>query len=377
MVARIFAVMALVLAALVSSWIGIDAGQYGRETVTEALRLARRVLDARSLANELVARQAEFALEALRTEGAVAAAHEYRRSFAELRQALEEVGRFPLEQRERTLLAAVHRQVEYFDQVNGEISALIQRGTRADELAASAKVLEIAVPLGDDIAARIRALGATAVERAERTAEEAGAAAERARVLLVAFAGLSLLVALLLAHSLGDAMAKSAELVRQLAEIARVDVLTGLPNRRAWDEELVKGLHRARRTGLPCAVAMIDLDHFKRFNDTFGHRRGDALLRATAQALAARLRAGDLIARYGGEEFAVLLHGCDAGNAVRFFERLHGAAPKGQTFSAGVTESDGREEDGEVVQRADDALYRAKAGGRNRTEVSERSAATA
>lgn len=377
MVARIFAVMALVLAALVSSWIGIDAGQYGRETVTEALRLARGVLDARALANELVARQAEFALDALRTEGAVAAAHEYRRTFAELRQAVEEIGRFPLEQRERTLLAAVHRQVEYFDQVDGEISALIQRGTREDELAASAKVLEIAVPLADDIAARIRALGATAVERAERTAEEAGAAAERARILLVAFAGLSLLVALLLAHSLGDAMDKSAALVRQLAEIARVDVLTGLPNRRAWDEELVKGLHRARRTGLPCAVAMIDLDHFKRFNDTFGHRRGDALLRATAQALAARLRAGDLIARYGGEEFAVLLHGCDAGNAVKFFERLHGAAPEGQTFSAGVTESDGREEDGEVVQRADDALYRAKAGGRNRTVVSERSTATA
>lgn len=377
MVARIFAVMALVLAALVSSWIGIDAGQYGRETVTEALRLARRVLDARSLANELVARQAEFVLEALRTKGAVAAAREYRRTFAELRQALEEIGRFPLEQRERTLLAAVHRQVEYFDQVNGEISALIQRATRADELAASAKVLEIAVPLADDVAARIRALGATAVERAERTAEEAGVAAERARVLLVAFAGLSLLVALLLAHSLGDAMAKSAELVRQFAELARVDVLTGLPNRRAWDEELVKGLHRARRTGLPCAVAMIDLDHFKRFNDTFGHRRGDALLRVTAQALAARLRAGDLIARYGGEEFAVLLHGCDAGNAVKFFERLHRAAPEGQTFSAGVTESDGREEDGEVVQRADDALYRAKAGGRNRTVVSGRSTATA
>lgn len=377
MVARIFAVIALVLAALVSSWVGINAGQEGRVTVTEAMRLVRRMLDARSLANELVARQAEFALDALRTESGAAGASEYRRTLAALRQALEEIGRFPLEQSDRAIYAAVREQVDQFDQVHGEIAFLLRRGTREDELAASAKVLEIAAPLAGDIAERIRALDATVAERAEAAAQESGAAAERARVLLVAFSALSLLVALLLAHSLGTALANGAELMRKLEELARLDVLTGLPNRRAWDEELVKGLHRARRTGLPCAVALIDLDHFKRFNDTHGHRRGDALLRDTAQAFAARLRVGDLIARYGGEEFALLLHGCDAANALKFFERLHGAPLNGQTFSAGVTECGGDEEGGQVVQRADEALYRAKAGGRNRTVLAEREAAVA
>ena len=376
-VARIFAVIMLVLAALVSSWVGISAGQEGRVTVTEAMRLARRMLDARSLANELVARQAEFALDALRTESGAAGASEYRKTLAALRQALEEIGRLPLEQSDRAIYAAVRRQVDQFDQVHDEIAFLLRRGRREDELAASAKVLEIAAPLAGDIAERIRDLDAVVAERAEAAAQESGAAAERARVLLVAFSALSLLVALLLAHSLGKALANGAELMRRLAELARLDVLTGLPNRRAWDEELVKGLQRARRTRLPCAVALIDLDHFKRFNDTHGHQRGDALLRESAQTFAARLRVGDLIARYGGEEFAVLLHGCDAANALKFFERLHGAALNGQTFSAGVTECRGDEAGGQAVQRADEALYRAKAGGRNRTVLAEPAAAVA
>ena len=377
MVARVFAVIVLVMAALASSWVGIDAGQEGRLRVTDAMHLGRRLLDARSLANELVARQAEFALESLRVEGAMSAGGEYRKTLAALRQALDDIGRYPLDQTDRAIYATVRQQVDQFDQVHGEITALIRRGTRDDELAASTKVLEVAAPLARDIADGMRALDATLAERAMRAAEESGAAAERARWALVAFSGLSLLVALLLANSLGRALAESAQLMQRLTEIARIDVLTGLPNRRSWDEELVKGLHRARRTSRPCAVALLDLDHFKRYNDTHGHQAGDALLRGTAQALAGSLRAGDLIARYGGEEFAVLLHGCDGLNALKFFERLHDAMLEGQTFSAGVAESDGKEEGSVAVQRADEALYRAKAGGRDQTLLAERAPAIA
>src|SRR4029079_5145647 len=104
---------------------------------------------------------------------------------------------------------------------------------------------------------------------------------------------------------------RSARWRRSLCGWARVDGLTSLPNRRAWDEELVKGLHRARRTSRACASALLDLDHFKRYNYTHRHQARGARLRETAQALSAKLRAGDLIARYGGEEFALLLHGCD------------------------------------------------------------------
>ena len=368
--ARVFAVIVLVTAALASSWVGIDAGQEGRLRVTDAMHLARRLLDARSLANELVARQAEFALESLR-DGAVTAGTEYRRTLAALRQVLDDIGRYRLDQTDRAVFATVREQVDKFDQVHSEISTLIRRGTRDDELAASAKVLEVAGPLARDIADGIRLLDGTLSERAVRAAEDSGAAAERARWSLVAFSALSLLVALLLANSLGKAQADSAQLMQKLAELARIDGLTGLPNRRAWDEELVKGLHRARRTSRPCAIALLDLDHFKRYNDTHGHQAGDALLRETAQALSVKLRAGDLIARYGGEEFALQLHGCDGENALRFFERLQSSTLHGQTFSAGVAETDGKEEGTAALRRADEALYRAKAGGRNRTVLAE------
>jgi diguanylate cyclase len=198
-------------------------------------------------------------------------------------------------------------------------------------------------------------------------AGDAPAVAPRTRVLILALSGTSLLLALILAHALAQSVKRQAELVRKLAELARVDELTGVPNRRVWDEELTKGLERARRAGKPCSVGLIDLDHFKRFNDTHGHQRGDALLRSTAQAFAARLRNDDLIARYGGEEFAVLLHGCDLESATRLFDRLQGMLPAGQTFSAGITGSNGREDMQAVLGRAYAALFRAKELGRNRT----------
>jgi diguanylate cyclase (GGDEF)-like protein len=196
---------------------------------------------------------------------------------------------------------------------------------------------------------------------------DAPAVAPRTRVLILALSGTSLLLALIVARALAQSVKRQAELERQLAELARVDALTGVPNRRVWDEELAKGLERARRAGKPCSVGLIDLDHFKRFNDTHGRQRGDALLRSTAQAFASRLRNDDLIARYGGEEFAVLLHGCDLESALRLFERLQGMLPAGQTFSAGITGSAGREDVQAVLGRAYAALFRAKELGRNRT----------
>src|SRR4029079_6730840 len=118
--ARVFAVIVLVIAALASSWIGIDAGQQGRLRVTDAMHLARRLLDARALANELVARQAEFALESLR-EGVGTAGMEYRRTLAALRQALDDIGRYPMDPAERSALATVRLQVDRFDQMHDEI----------------------------------------------------------------------------------------------------------------------------------------------------------------------------------------------------------------------------------------------------------------
>ena len=119
-------------------------------------------------------------------------------------------------------------------------------------------------------------------------------------------------------------------------ESARIDALTTLPNRRGWDEALSRELARARREQTPFCIALLDLDHFKAFNDTNGHQAGDRLLRRAASAWKLALRQSDLVARYGGEEFAVLLPICDLDEAMEVIERLRAATPEGQTVSAGV-----------------------------------------
>jgi diguanylate cyclase (GGDEF)-like protein len=157
-----------------------------------------------------------------------------------------------------------------------------------------------------------------------------------------------------------------------LGRLAATDGLTGLPNRRTWDEEIPRALAGARRTGTPLCVAVIDLDRFKRFNDERGHLAGDDLLRAAASAWLPHLRPGDLLARYGGEEFAVLLPDCTVPVAITVVERLRAVMPLEQTFSAGVAAWDGEEAAEALVARADLALYDAKRDGRARTVVAER-----
>jgi diguanylate cyclase (GGDEF)-like protein len=162
-----------------------------------------------------------------------------------------------------------------------------------------------------------------------------------------------------------------------LEALAMTDGLTGIGNRRRWDEQLPLELARAARSGTSLVVAMVDLDHFKDFNDTRGHLAGDELLQRAAQAWQARLRANDVLARYGGEEFAVALPATSLDDAVAVIDTLRGLVPEGQTCSAGVAEWDGREPAEALVRRADLALYLAKTGGRDRTEASRELSAPA
>jgi diguanylate cyclase (GGDEF)-like protein len=151
----------------------------------------------------------------------------------------------------------------------------------------------------------------------------------------------------------------------RLRELAGVDELTGLPNRRGWTAELSATLERARRDGSGLTVAMIDLDHFKQFNDEFGHPAGDRLLKAAASAWRGQLRTVDQLARYGGEEFIVLFHGAEVETASEALARLRSVTPSGQTFSGGLARWDGIETSDELVARADRALYQAKHAGRD------------
>lgn len=122
----------------------------------------------------------------------------------------------------------------------------------------------------------------------------------------------------------------------QLAALARSDSLTGAPNRRTWDHELSRACQASRDSDTPLCVAMVDLDHFKRYNDTHGHQAGDLLLREAVAAWTDRLQAGEFLARYGGEEFALLLPGLSPIDARARIDELRTATPHDQTFSAGV-----------------------------------------
>jgi len=158
-----------------------------------------------------------------------------------------------------------------------------------------------------------------------------------------------------------------ADMLARLEGLAHTDELTGLPNRRAWNEELPRARARAERDGRPMAIAMLDLDRFKDYNDSHGHQDGDRLLKEAAAAWRAELREGDVLARYGGEEFAVALHHCALEEAREIVERMRGATPGGVTCSAGIASSDGAEDPAALLERADRALYQAKAAGRDRT----------
>ncbi|MCW2598398.1 MAG: hypothetical protein JWM02_227 [Frankiales bacterium] len=157
------------------------------------------------------------------------------------------------------------------------------------------------------------------------------------------------------------------QLLTRLAALASTDTLTGLDNRRGWDDRLGQLLAQSRRTGAPVTVAILDLDHFKKFNDQHGHLRGDAMLSTTARKFQAQLREVDLLARWGGEEFAVALPGCDSAAARPLLERLRPAVTHGQTCSVGYATWDGVETPEQLLARADEALYDAKAAGRNRS----------
>ncbi|MEU4425859.1 diguanylate cyclase [Actinoplanes sp. NPDC024001] len=150
-------------------------------------------------------------------------------------------------------------------------------------------------------------------------------------------------------------------LLHRLEQMAFTDTLTGLPNRRAWQRELA-GLMAA---GGPLTVAVADLDHFKRYNDTYGHPAGDELLHRAAAAFAAQLAGGDLIARWGGEEFVIALPGRTPAEAAAVLDRVRRAMPEPETCSIGYAVWDGAEPAEHLIERADLALYTAKNSGRD------------
>jgi len=162
-------------------------------------------------------------------------------------------------------------------------------------------------------------------------------------------------------------------------EVALTDPLTGVGNRRRFESDLEKAVREARSGATPVSLVMCDIDHFKRVNDTFGHRVGDEVLRMFARTLESSLRGGDMVARYGGEEFAIILPGTPLGGAQQIAERIRARFSSKRltvretnqsvgvlTASFGVTEIKPGEKPDDAFERADRKLYEAKSKGRNR-----------
>ena len=200
--------------------------------------------------------------------------------------------------------------------------------------------------------------------------------------------------ALVVASDVADALGRDAELRlsrltelvelaianadarERLARQADTDSLTGVANRRSLERSLAAAVERSGRSGEALSFVLVDLDHFKRFNDTYGHPAGDAALVQVAQLMQATARDGDLVARVGGEEFAWLLPATDEAAALEAVERLRVALQEQPmdgvgaiTLSAGVTELAAGGTAPELYSHADTALYAAKRTGRNRSRV--------
>jgi len=146
----------------------------------------------------------------------------------------------------------------------------------------------------------------------------------------------------------------------RIQRLAETDSLTGLPNRRAYEQALHTAVARSGRRGGPLTIALLDLDGFKKLNDTSGHEAGDLLLCSAASAWQRVMRRGDVLARLGGDEFVVVLPNCSLGRAREVTQRLVDVTPASVTTSVGVAIWNGSEAIRETVKRADDALYRAK-----------------
>jgi len=171
-------------------------------------------------------------------------------------------------------------------------------------------------------------------------------------------------------------------ILMQANELANIDVLTFLPNRRKIIVELQEEVIRSDRYGTPLSISILDIDHFKKVNDTYGHTTGDEALRSVAARLRDHIRHPDVIGRYGGEEFLIVLPNSDAKAAAEQASRLCREIRKMQieandhilsvTISVGIAQLRIKQENWEgVLHRADEAVYQAKNSGRDQWKVAE------
>jgi diguanylate cyclase (GGDEF)-like protein len=336
------------------------------EILRDAQQLAGQI---RFLSVTLAATQSRLALEEAQGASSTGARAALNAAQQNLGVALKKLGsqQARLEGTEAQSFKAVQTQFAAFQRSNAEVQRLFtdrqpQRATRL--LLSESKALTR--PLGE-AARRLETDVTLRSSVAIRNQEDATRDLLRQLILFSSAVAVSLVLMLVL---LVVGYQQRSGLIQRLKWQVSTDGLTGVSNRRAWDSGYGLAMARAVRSGQTLSVVMLDLDHFKRFNDTYGHAAGDKLLRFTAQLLLRSTRVTDIVARYGGEEFALCLEGCSAEDAQALLERIKSQLPGGSTFSAGIAVTDGNETPAAVLERADKALYGAKRAGRNRIKIS-------
>ena len=337
-------------------------------TYERALALSQAAIEAQHASGDLRAWQARNAREQLKGDSPLASSElqELVTIAGDLRERLQRLdGDLPANRKPQ--IAEMRSTLQRFERI-------ARNGLAVGEAGAPMSRAALGGP-STDFESLEHALSAIVVDanaRATTMAQQAETLKQTARYGLVGFSLVTLALGAVLTLLTLRTLAANRELLERMSRLAQQDGLTGIANRRTLDESVPVEFARARRSGQPLTLVMIDIDHFKRYNDRRGHAAGDALLRAVAQGWSRQLRPTDLIARYGGEEFTLVLPACSEDQAAQLVDRLRPLMPDRQTFSAGVAAWDGDETTNELVQRADRALLQAKKRGRNRTTIAGR-----
>ncbi len=340
-----------------------------REYYEEALALSQLALEAQQASSSLRNRQIGLA-RSLTPSALLAPAPDagtLKAAIVGLDAKLDEIGGFELTGEQRERLAELKASLADIGDINSSLIEVRARDAvnveAARDLAArSQRRFEAFENSLSELVGSVRLRTVSAARQAE-------ALNLLGRHALMALFAVTLALGLLAVLLAVRTLKANRALLNRMQQLAREDALTGAINRRGLDDVMPVEFARAQRSNEPLTVVMIDLDHFKRYNDRRGHPAGDAVLRGAAQAWLKQLRPTDMLARYGGEEFTLLLPATDAHQAALLVDRLRAPVPDRQTFSAGIAGWDGHETVTEVLQRADHALLQAKKAGRNRTMI--------
>lgn len=335
-----------------------------------ALTLSQAAIEAQQASADLRSWQARNARELLRDGDAALPPSELAalvRASADLRNRLARLAELDMPPERKSRIAELQATLSGFERLGQGPASRSATGTQVSRSTLVSSSVEF-----DAFEHSLTELVVATNTRAAAIARQAVGLNETARTGLIAFSGITLVLAVLLIGLTLRTLRSNNVLLDQLSHLAQEDALTGIANRRTLDEALPVEFARALRSGQPLTLVMLDFDHFKRYNDRRGHAAGDALLRGAAQAWSKQMRPTDLLARYGGEEFTLVLPACTADQAAQLVDRLRPLMPDRQTFSAGVATWEGHENATELLQRADRALLLAKKGGRNRTMIAGR-----